>query len=162
MFSSTCQHHIQYYYFDHHRRRHPKLLQLLPRVESEPTTCRSQVQHSTRCAFVPPRLVVVKLLAHPLFTHNERKNRDKQRERDYTQEISFDMFTTANFHQLAPNLNITLIHIHTDQWAQHHIQKTTSSNTLDIGMIKLRWKVSMTLVNRTMNTMYAAFSKSVS
>jgi len=41
------------------------------------------------------------------------------------------------------------------------VSNTKHTRTLDIGMMKFRWKVSMTLVNRTMKTMYAAFSKSV-
>lgn len=52
----------------------------------------------------------------------------------------------------------TTTSIHTD-W-----QNTTDpedSHTLDIGMMKLRWNVNMTLVKRTMKTIYAAFSKSV-
>ena len=51
-----------------------------------------------------------------------------------------------------------LVFIQTD-W-----QNTTDpedSHTLDIGMMKLRWNVNMTLVKRTMKTIYAAFSKSV-
>lgn len=85
--------------------------------------------------------------------------RDEDGENSYTQK-DFDLFTSAD---VITQLRFTMSHqqktttsIHTD-W-----QNTTDpEDTLDIGMMKLRWNVNMTLVKRTMKTIYAAFSKSV-
>jgi len=55
----------------------------------------------------------------------------------------------------------SLLHFRTVYKLRHTLPDSEDISTLDIGMIKFRWKDSMTRVSRTMKTMYAAFSKSV-